>query len=111
MPESVEEESSRLPFPAERLPGGVEAYRRTPEFSEVSVPKGLLQTHSTKAGVWGLIRVVEGQLLYQVTDQRRMPTDRLLAAGDTPGVVEPEILHRVEPMGKVCFYVEFFRGI
>jgi tellurite resistance-related uncharacterized protein len=106
---SVEEEAGGLPWPAERLPAGLEAYRRTPEFSEESVPEGLLRDHSTKAGVWGLIRIVEGQLLYRVTDRRRAPTERLLDAGDRPGVVEPEILHKVEPTGRVRFFVEFFR--
>jgi tellurite resistance-related uncharacterized protein len=109
MCESNEEEPGGLPLPADELPPGLEAYRRTPEFSEVSVPKGLLQEHSTKAGVWGLIRVVEGQLLYRITDHRRVSTERLLGAGDAPGVVEPEILHRVEPKGRVRFFVEFFR--
>jgi tellurite resistance-related uncharacterized protein len=108
-PELIEAEPSPRPLPADRLPAGLEAYRRTPEFSEASVPTGLLRAHSTKAGVWGLIRVLEGQLLYQVTDLRRVPTERLLAAGDTPGVVEPEILHQVEPKGSVRFFVEFFR--
>ena len=73
------------------------------------MPKGLLQAHSTKASVWGLIRVLEGQLLYQVTDHRRVPTERLLGACDAPGVVEPEILQQVEPKGRVRFFVEFFR--
>lgn len=109
MPEPTEAKPNRVPLPADRLPDGLEAYRRTPEFSEASVPKGLLRSHSTKAGVWGLIRVLEGQLLYQVTDSRRVPTERLLAAGDKPGVVEPEILHQVEPKGRVRFFVEFFR--
>jgi tellurite resistance-related uncharacterized protein len=109
MPGLIEVEPSRLSLPADRLPAGLEAYRRTPEFSEASVPNGLLQAHSTKAGVWGLIRVLEGQLLYQVTDHGRVPTQRLLAAGDTPGLVEPEILHHVEPKGRVRFFVEFYR--
>jgi tellurite resistance-related uncharacterized protein len=108
-PEASEEAPNRLPLPADELPADLEAYRRTPEFSEMSVPKGLLQEHSTKAGVWGLIRVVEGQLLYRVTDDRRVPAERLLRAGDAPGVVEPEILHQVEPQGKVRFFVDFFR--
>jgi tellurite resistance-related uncharacterized protein len=106
---SIEEEPGGLPSPADRLPAGLEAYRRTPEFNEASVPAGLLQAHSTKAGVWGLIRVVEGQLLYRVTDHRRVARERLLGAFDAPGVVEPEILHQVEPKGSVRFFVEFFR--
>lgn len=73
------------------------------------MPDLMLQDHSTKAGVWGLIRIVEGQLVYRVTERRRAPTERLLGAGDRPGVVEPEILHKVEPKGRVRFFVEFVR--
>ncbi len=106
---SIDGEPGGLPLPADQLPAGLEAYRRTPEFTEASVPKGLLQAHSTKPGVWGLIHALEGRLLYQVTDHRRVPTDRVLVGGDMPGVVEPEIVHQVEPQGRVRFYVEFFR--
>ncbi len=35
------------------LPDNLEAYKRTPEFDENSVPKGLLKAHQTKQGVWG----------------------------------------------------------
>lgn len=35
------------------LPTHVVSYKRTPEFTEDLVPKGLLQGHSTKANVWG----------------------------------------------------------
>ena len=97
------------PAPAERLPEGVEAYRRTDLFDEATVPKGLLHAHSTKTGTWGLIHVVEGKLLYRVVDERRSGAERLLTPEDPPGVVEPEILHEVKPKGRVRFCVEFFR--
>ena len=35
------------------LPPSVRPYRRTAEFSELTVPKGLQANHSTKPGVWG----------------------------------------------------------
>lgn len=109
MPKAGEANPDRRPLPADRLPEGLEAYRSTPEFDEASVPAGLLRAHSTKAEVWGLIRVLEGRLLYKVTDHRRVATECLLAADGKPGVVEPEILHQVEPSGRVRFFVEFFR--
>jgi tellurite methyltransferase len=46
------------------LPDGFAPYKRTPTFTEATVPRGLLETHSTKEGVWGLIHVVEGELEY-----------------------------------------------
>lgn len=35
------------------LPVNVSPYKRTPEFTEESVPTGLLNDHTTKDGVWG----------------------------------------------------------
>jgi tellurite resistance-related uncharacterized protein len=58
------------------LPADVEPYARTAEFTEASLPAGLRRAHNTKAGVWGLIRVVEGRLAYRITDSRRLPRRR-----------------------------------
>lgn len=92
------------------LPQGLESYRRTDAFSEKTVPAGLLKAHATKAGTWGLIRVTDGELIYRIEDERRLPAERRLRPDLSPGVVEPTILHSVEPVGAVCFYVEFFRA-
>ena len=92
------------------LPRGLHAYKRTPSFSEATVPAGLLGEHATKEGVWGLIHVEEGQLRYVVADPRRAASTVLLMADTPPGVVEPTIVHRVQPVGAVRFHVEFFRA-
>lgn len=89
------------------LPDGLEPYKRTTTFTERTVPAGLLGEHSTKNGVWGLILVEEGKLRYLVTDPRRASTEVLLTPEAEPGVVEPTILHRVEPVGAVQFHVQF----
>lgn len=44
------------------LPQGLHAYRRTPEFTETTIPKTLLSAHTTKQGTWALIHVLEGRL-------------------------------------------------
>ena len=94
--------------PAAAIPAGLTAYKRTPEFTQASVPAGLLREHCTKAGVWGLIRIVEGELVYRIADERRAPREyRLTPAAQ--GIVEPGIVHRVAPDGPVRFFVEFFR--
>ena len=89
------------------LPPDLEPYKRTAAFTQFTVPAGLLADHSTKDGVWGLIHVEEGKLRYLVTDPRRASTDELLTPETAPGLVEPTILHRVEPIGMVTFHVEF----
>ncbi|MBA4013289.1 MAG: tellurite resistance protein [Phenylobacterium sp.] len=96
--------------PADDFPDDVVAYRRTPEFDADTTPPGLLGEHNTKAGVWGRIQVIEGALLYRVTDPRRQAVERLLTPDEPPGVVEPEIKHHVALTGPVRFYVEFLKA-
>ena len=92
------------------LPPNLSPYRRTAEFTEATVPAGLLRAHTTKAGAWGLIHVLEGRLAYRITDPRRTPSETILTAGGKPGLVEPTLLHEVEPLGPVRFYVEFLQA-
>lgn len=88
------------------LPLGVQVYKRTPEFNATSVPAGLLRAHSTKAGTWGRIVVVEGRLRYRILEPHR---EEHLLDPDHPGIVEPTVRHEVEPVGDVRFHVEFYR--
>jgi len=92
------------------LPPGLVSYRRTATFTEDSVPAALRADHDTKPGTWGLIHVEAGRLRYRITDPRRDFTEILLSPDDPPGVVEPTILHNVEPEGPVRFHVEFWRA-
>ena len=89
------------------IPEESEPYQQTKEFSENSVPAGLLRRHNTKAGVWGRICVLEGQLRYRILEP--VAEEHVLEPG-LDGVVEPEIFHEVEPIGHVRFFVEFFRA-
>jgi tellurite resistance-related uncharacterized protein len=91
------------------LPDAAEPYRRTATFTEASVPAALLNDHSTKQGAWGLIRVEEGRLRYVVTDPRTAPSESILTPDTAPGVIEPTMVHHVEPLGPVRFHVEFLR--
>ena len=88
------------------MPSDFVAYKRTPEFTEATVPQGLRRDHSTKPGVWAKIRVFEGKLRYHVPS-----LDKTFdVTPETPGIVIAEVLHHVEPLGQVRFYVEFFRA-
>jgi hypothetical protein len=44
------------------------AYRSTPVFDEVTLPAALRADHRTKAGTWGVITVLEGQLRLTFVD-------------------------------------------
>ncbi|SFW29793.1 DUF3565 domain-containing protein [Nitrosovibrio sp. Nv17] len=87
------------------LPDDFVAYKRTAEFTETSVPAALTRDHSTKTGVWAKINVVEGRLCYRVPI---LGTQMDLSPGII-GIVVPEVLHSVEPLGPVRFFVEFYR--
>jgi len=87
------------------FPEGLAEYKRTPTFTESTIPAGLLRDHTTKAGVWGLIEVEAGTLLYTV----QYPQERryTLSAG-TPGVVVPGMKHHVSAAEPVSFHVAFY---
>jgi tellurite resistance-related uncharacterized protein len=79
-------------------------YRSTPVFDEISLPAALRRDHSTKAGAWGVIRVLEGEVLYTVLDP---PSEQRLTP-DRPGLVLPQQLHFVTPVGRMRMQVEFY---
>jgi tellurite resistance-related uncharacterized protein len=79
-------------------------YRTTPVFDEKTLPIGLRREHSTKAGVWGIIRVLEGRLRFWKEDGAGV---RVLTP-ETPVVIWPEQPHRVEPLGRMRMQVEFY---
>jgi tellurite resistance-related uncharacterized protein len=89
---------------SDALPDGLVAHKRTPIFDQDSIPAGLRRRHSTKAGVWGLIVVVEGRLRFRLLDPA---SERILDIRDS-GVVQPMQPHEVEPLGPVRFFVEFY---
>ena len=91
---------------ARELPAGFVAYRRTAEFTESTVPRALLSRHTTKPGVWALIHVLEGTLLYRLLAP--YDEEERLEAG-AAGVVPPGVEHEVLPLGAVRFFVEFHR--
>jgi len=91
---------------AAELPAEFVAYKRTPIFDAATVPAGLRRNHSTRAGVWARIVVLDGALRYHVAGAA---TVQDLSRG-RGGVVVPEVLHHVEPVGTVRFYVEFYRA-
>jgi tellurite resistance-related uncharacterized protein len=94
---------------AASFPEGLDCHKRIDTFTEETVPKRLLNGHSTKAGVWGLIKVESGRLSDPVTDFRREPFEKVLTPEGAPGIVQPTILHHVAPLGPVRFHVEFYR--
>ncbi|WP_409566239.1 DUF1971 domain-containing protein [Methylobacterium sp. J-070] len=92
------------------LPEGLQSYFKSPVFTERSIPPGLCRAHKTKPYVWALIHVIEGELIYRITDKSQEKSEIRLLPDRPPGLVEPTILHEVEARQAVKFYVEFFRS-
>jgi len=87
------------------LPSGLEHTRTTPEFSVQNVPAGLLGAHRVADDVWGVLRVFAGTVVFVLEDsgaQRSLTTD-------DAQVIEPGVLHHVEPSDDARFVVEFHR--
>lgn len=92
------------------LPDGLEAYKRTATFTEATLPAGLLGEHRTRAGAWGVIHVLRGEVLYRILapEGSTAAEEHLLRPG-VPGIVEPTVPHHLELRGQVELFVEFHR--
>ena len=79
-------------------------YKTTPVFDEETLPAGLRREHRTKAGVWGVIRLLEGSLRLTFTGTGE---ERILSPA-APGLVRPEEPHLVAPLGPMRMQVDFY---
>lgn len=79
-------------------------YRTTPLFDETSLPDALRREHSTKDGVWGVVRVLEGRLRLVLLDSG---TEEMLTP-QRPGLILPAQPHHVTPDGPMKMQVEFY---
>lgn len=80
-------------------------YSSTPIFNETSLPKALQNAHSTKAGTWGVLELIAGELVYVIEDSGHR---RAMVAGDRQ-LIEPQQLHHVELSGPMQMQVHFYR--
>ena len=78
-------------------------YRSTPLFTNDTLPYGLRRAHSTKAGVWGLLKVLKGTILYNIEETG---VCQIVQAPGTV-VIQPQQLHSVEPQGDMEMQVDF----
>ena len=63
-------------------------------------------SHRTKPGTWARIVVLEGRLRYRVLERHVLDIE---LSPEVPGIVEPDVLHKIEPVGEVRFFIEFYR--
>lgn len=79
-------------------------YQSTPVFDQDTLPNALRARHDTKAGVWGLIQVLQGQVKLTCLD----PHSETILAPGSPGLVLPQQPHFVTPLGNMKMQVDFY---
>lgn len=79
-------------------------YRSTPVFDQDTLPAALRARHDTKAGVWGLVRVLEGEVILTYLD----PPSEVRLTPDNPGIIAPRQPHFVTPVGPMKMQVDFY---
>lgn len=84
--------------------GASAPYRSTPVFDQDTLPAALRARHDTKADMWGLIRVIEGELKLTILEPL---SERVLTPGN-PGIVLPQQPHFVTPLGPMKMPVDFY---
>lgn len=89
-----------------RIPDGLEAYARSPDFTPATLPASLRAAHATKPGTWGLLHVLEGEVLYELEPPRQ--GGRRARAGETV-VIEAAVPHHVTFTEPGRIYIEFYR--
>lgn len=82
-----------------------EPYKVTPVWTEQTLPAAIRAAHSTKEGVWGLLRVLQGQVRLVFEDG----SGEALVTPASPGLIPPQVLHHVEVEGPARMQVEFYR--
>ena len=83
---------------------GPGAYSSSAVFDQDTLPAALRGRHDAKAGVWGLIRVLEGELKLTYLE----PASEVILKPGHPGLIEPQQPHFVTPLGPMRMQVEFY---
>lgn len=105
MTESTLSNNPRGGLGRDRIPAGFTSHKKTPTFDRASLPDGLKAAHATKAGVWGLIVVEQGEVHYTIDGANASFT----LTPDEPGFVAPTELHHVRLEGEdTRFHVDFY---
>lgn len=90
-----------------RLPHGYELYARSPDFTPENLPDRLRAAHATKPGVWGLLRVTEGAVRFELEPPR---SGHVVAHAGQCVVIETDVRHHVSFTEAGRFHVEFYRA-
>lgn len=88
------------------LPKNLSEFKRTTDFTETTIPKGLLKHHTTPTGTWAKINILSGTLIYRILEPE---VEEIELSSFNCGIIEPTIPHEVKINGNVKFYVAFYK--
>lgn len=92
------------------LPPEAKAYRTIGPFRSDSLPKGLLREHRLKAGTWGRLRVLSGEIRF-VWDDEGQAQDGFVVADTAPVIIPPAVPHHLElRKGDVLLEIDFLEA-
>ena len=83
-----------------------EPYKLTPVWDQNTLPAAIRHEHSTKAGTWGVLRVLEGEVALVFKDSAAS----VQVTPCSPALIPPEAVHHVELNGPMKMQVEFHHG-
>lgn len=82
-----------------------EPYKTTPVWDETSLPAAVRGEHSTRPGVWGLLRALQGEVRLVFHE----PAREVRVTPEHPGKIPPQAIHHVELDGPARLQIEFYR--
>ncbi len=85
--------------------GACVAIRSTPVFTTATLPDALRRAHRLRPNIWGVIRVLEGSVLFHIKPEIDAPQ---ILTPIRPGIISPGQIHRVEPLGRVSLRIDFY---
>jgi len=86
------------------MPDGLSFVRSSPEWTEQTVPQGLLRAHRLAPGTWGRIVVQIGTLRFIMFSEPRIEV--VLQPGSSQAI-PPTVEHEVQLLGPVRFTIDF----
>ncbi|MCK5883800.1 MAG: DUF1971 domain-containing protein [Bacteriovoracaceae bacterium] len=93
-----------------KIPSDFVNYRSTKVFTKDTVPKLLVKSHNTKAGVYGKITVLNGALKFYglESDNGAVEAEVLISANES-AISPPQYWHRVEfTTDDTTFKIDFY---
>ncbi|KPL67805.1 hypothetical protein SZ64_06560 [Erythrobacter sp. SG61-1L] len=88
------------------LPDGTAPYRSLGPFGPSDLPSGLLRRHRLAEGVWGLLRLQAGRVVF-VWEDGSEEREELTAPAEL--VVPPQVPHHLEVEGDFSIALTFHR--